>query len=650
MALLLALGTLLLYLQVRHADFLIFDDDDYVTENRMVQAGLTPDGIGWAFGFHASNWHPATWISHMLDCELFGLNPGAHHLVNALFHAVNAALLFALLWRLTKRLWPALIVAALFAWHPLRVESVAWVAERKDVLSVFFGLLTLLAYGRYTAESKVQSPRSKVFYALSLVFFALALMSKPMMVTLPFVMLLLDLWPLNRFTIYDLRFTSGPLMRVLLEKLPFFLLTLGSCVLTYLAQRGESVVSFEHVPLGLRLENALMAYAGYLAKTFYPVHLAVIYPLRSAIPWSEVAAAGIVLLSITAAVWWTRKNHAYLFVGWLWFLGTLVPVIGLVQVGGQAMADRYTYLPQIGLLIAVVFGVAELAARWRLQTLPLGLAAAIVLAGCVWGTTAQLAYWHDSVALFQHAIAVARDSSIARINLGVALERVGRPADALAQYERALVLSPGRAQVHNNLGTLLDQMGRTNEAQAHYREALRLKPDAPVTHLNFGTLLVKLGRMDEGIKEYSEAARLLPGDPRPWYLSGKAELKRGNDPAAVADFREALRRDGNDFQALTFLARTLASSNDSQVRNGVEALAAATRANELTGGSQPFVLDALAMAQAESGRFAEATETIQRAIDLFVAAGETNTVPELRERLVLYQSGKPRRGAIKGGD
>ena len=345
-ALLLALITLLVYLPVTHSSFLDYDDDDYITNNQMVQNGLTLAGIQWAFTTaHASNWHPLTWLSHMTDCELFGLNPAAHHFVNVLFHAANAVLLFTLVLRLTGALWPAAFVAALFAWHPLHVESVAWVAERKDVLSTFFALLSLLSYVRYAKEN-----RRRCFW-VALACFALGLMAKPMLVTLPFVMLLLDFWPVQRFN-------GSTVQRLLIEKIPFFTLAAISCIVTFLVQRNMAVASLELVPMGFRLENVPVAYVAYLSKLIWPSNLAVIYPMPSdfQLPPMKVALAVTLLIFVSAIVWLNRKRTPYLPVGWLWFLGTLVPVIGLVQVGTQAFADRYTYFPAIGLFFMVAFG------------------------------------------------------------------------------------------------------------------------------------------------------------------------------------------------------------------------------------------------------------------------------------------------------
>ncbi len=650
-ALLLALATLLVYLPVCHYGFVVYDDEDYVTENQVVQNGLTWAGVKWAFTtWHASNWHPLTWLSHMLDCGLFGLNPGAHHLVNVLFHAANVVLLFALLLRLTNSLWPGAFVAALFAWHPLHVESVAWISERKDVLSTFFGLLTLLAYVRAVTGDKCQVIRtgeqnvSRVtchaspFYWLALIFFALGLMSKPMLVTLPFVMLLLDYWPLNRIA------ESGCLAifkRLLVEKIPFFLLAAISCVVSFLAQRqGEAVVSLAKVSLRYRLENAPVAVGRYLLKMIWPADLAVFYPLPDKIPAFAVTAAVAALILISAGAWRARRRSPYWLVGWLWFLGTLVPVAGLVQVGGAALADRYTYIPSIGLFLAVAFGLQDLACRFRFLKIPVAVVAGLVLAGCLLLTENQLRYWHDTRALFAHAAAVTENNDIAHVNLGVELDQQGKWGEALAEYREAERLAPKRYQVHNNLGNLLANMGKTDEALAEYREAVRLNPELPLLHDGLGSVLAGLGRFGEAMNEFTNAARLDPAYPWPHFEMGKTLLKQGRDAGAIDQLREALRIDPDNFQILAYTAHVLAASENTRIRDGKTALVLAAKANALTGGAQPLVLDALGMACAETGDFTNALDVTQKALQLATAARIKN-VEGIQQRLELYKNRRP---------
>jgi tetratricopeptide (TPR) repeat protein len=647
--LLLAFVTVLVYLPVRHAGLVVFDDPIYVGDPH-VRAGLAWAGVKWAFTtWHGSNWHPLTWLSHMLDASLCGADAGAQHFVNVLFHMANTLLLFLWLKRVTDKIWPAAFVAALFAVHPLHVESVAWLSERKDVLSTFFGLLALLTYCRYTEKSKVQSPKSKVWYAWAFGLFALSLLAKPMLVTLPFVMLLLDVWPLGRIQILGIGGTEAPtrntqhatrsLVPLLYEKIPFLVLTIASSIVTFLAQRTEAVVSLEQRSFGLRLANALVSYAEYLGKMVWPAKLSVIYPLPNHIPvWQIlISAAVIVLISIVTRR--ARKHAPYLLIGWLWFLGTLVPVIGLVQVGGQALADRYTYVPLIGLFIALAYGADALAERLRQRNIfaVVGLA---ILAASVGATEYQLQFWQSSEKLFAHAVAVTKDNAIALINLGVSLEEEGRGPEALAEYRKAIAIEPNRFQARNNVANLLASMGQRDEAYREYQEALRLNPDAAVAHLNFATLLSEMGHFDEAMNEYNRAVQLEPEDPRPHYLMGKACLRHAQSAEALKHFRDALQRDPNNFETLTWLARELAVDQNPAIRNGAEAVSLAERAVQLTGGAQPFVLDTLATAYAEAGRFKDAEATVQKAIELAAAAGTQKLIPEMQQRLQLYQNGQ----------
>jgi len=668
--LLLVLATLLVYLPVCHYNFVSFDDNDYITENQVVQNGLTWAGIEWAFTtWHASNWHPVTWLSHMLDCELFGLNPGAHHLVNVLFHAANAVLLFGLLFRMTNRLWPSAFVAALFAWHPLHVESVAWISERKDLLSTFFGLLALLAYVRF-ARSKIEHREpgtlkvipapglrpSSLDYFLALVFFALGLMSKPMLVTLPFVMLLLDFWPLRRFSEFGVRSSESNKTislstinrqhsTLVFEKWPFFLLSAASCLVTLLAQsqRGESaVISLEIVPLFYRLCNALTAYGRYLLKMIWPADLAVFYPLsdQTIRVWITAIMTAVILVAVSWHAWRLRRACPYLLVGWLWFLGTLVPVIGLVQVGGAALADRYTYIPSIGVFVAVAFGLADLAGRVRPLTIPIAIAAGLILAGCLIMTGNQLRFWRDSETLFAHTVAVTKENDVARINFGVALEQAGKPEEALAEYRKAERLAPKRFQVHNNLGNLLADMGRPDEALAEYREAIRLNPNLPALHGGLGSVLTELGRFNEAMNEFTNAAQLDSRYPWPHFGMAQALLAQGRDIEAIGQLHEALRIDPDNFQILAYTAHVLAADNDPRVRDGQAALGFAAEANALIGGTQPLVLDALGMADAETGDFTNAMDAAQEAIVLATAA-RLKIVKDMQQRLQLYQIHQP---------
>jgi tetratricopeptide (TPR) repeat protein len=667
--LLLALVTLLAYLPVTRDNFINYDDQVYVTENHAVQNGLTWAGVKWAFTTgYGSNWHPVTWLSHMMDCEWFGLNAGAQHYINALFHVANTVLLFALLLRLTQELWPGAFVAALFAWHPLHVESVAWISERKDVLSTFFALLTLLAYVKAVTSDRcpafaalrrgkqvtgteknvpvpVQSRftfRVSRFYWLALTLFTLGLMSKPMLVTLPFVMLLLDYWPLRRVPGVECRASS--VLRLVLEKWPFFLLTIISCVVTFLVQRhGEAVMTFQQLPLPLRVGNALIAYERYLGKTFWPSGLAILYPLPNHLSWIRaMAATAIGLLGgISWLIWRIHRPCPYLLVGWLWFLGTLVPVIGLVQVGSAAMADRYTYFPLVGVFIAVTFGVCDLASRFQFPKAVIAAAAALTLALCLILTENQLRYWHDSESLFAHTLAVTtEDNHNAQINYGVALEQKGRLTEALVQYRELARMAPDNVEACYNTGNLLDKMGRPEEALPELLKAVQLKPKLPSLHDTLGAVLVELGRFDEAVNQFTEAERLDPAYPAAHFDMGKGLLKQGRDSGAIDEFQTALRLDPDNFQILAYTAHVLAAHENPQIRNGKTALVLAARANALTGSAQPFVLDALGMACAETGDFTNALEVTQRAFDLATAAKMKKLEP-LQQRLQLYRNHQP---------
>jgi tetratricopeptide (TPR) repeat protein len=493
---------------------------------------------------------------------------------------------------------------------------------------------------RLPAEALAKAGHPSRFYWLALFFFALGLMAKPMLVTLPFVMLLLDYWPLKRVT--SDQWPVSKVMRLALEKWPFFLLTSVSCLITFLAQRsGEAIVTLEIVPPALRLENALTAYAQYLLKTIWPVNLAVIYPLPRAISWFAALVAAAVLLSLSAAAWRARKRCPYGLVGWLWFLGTLVPVIGLVQVGGAAMADRYTYFPLVGVFIAVTFGLCDLADRFQFLKKATATAAVLILATCLILTENQLRYWRDSESLFIHALAVTKDNYFAHLNLGTGFQNEGRLNEALAEYRETARLSPGCFRVHSNLGSLLDDMGRPEEALAEYRLALRLKSNLPALHDGMGIVLVELGRFDEAMSEFAGAARLDPAYPWPYFQMGKALLGQGRDAEAIDKLREALRINPDNYQILAYVARVLAANEKPGVRDGQTALVYAVKANVLSDGTLPFVLDALGMACAETGRFDDAQEAIKRAIKIATVAGMKQDVASLQQRLRLYQNHQP---------
>jgi Tfp pilus assembly protein PilF len=557
-----ALLTLLVFLPVWQHRFIYFDDPLYITENKAVQAGLTWKGIQWAFtDVHASMWHPVTWVSHMLDWQLFGPDPSADHLLNAVWHAACAALVFRLFYILTSGLWPSALAAALFAIHPLRVESVAWAAERKDELSAFFFLLMLLSYVRYVGFTKPNQPKTAPgFYGLSLLCFALGLMSKAIVVTAPFVLLLLDVWPLHRINWGARKRMPAGLSDALLEKLPFFALSAAVSIVTMQAQRSDTMLSGSEYPQRLRLFYSVLAYGAYLLKTIWPVHLTIVYPLPRQLPWTVFLFSAVALIGISYACCRVRRSRPHLLIGWLWFVGTLIPVIGLIQVGSQWMADRYTYLPHVGLFFALACEARLWSGRWQLATLetasaqgrehdPAAVAerrtrrrSAIIVAGlavlaCLLVTEHQLKFWSDGQTLFTHAIAVTHDNAFAHLNLAVSLEHDGQPAAARREYEESLRLDPTSPDAHANLADLLNEAGETELALTHYRESLRWQ-DQPRVHENLGALLTKLGQFEPAMVHYKDAARLEPGNPRPYYLMGKALLRQGQSMEAVRQFRD----------------------------------------------------------------------------------------------------------------
>jgi protein O-mannosyl-transferase len=501
--------TLAVFWQTGDHQFINFDDPLYVTNNPHVKGGVTGGNVAWAFTTtHASNWHPLTWLSHMADVDLFGLNPRGHHLVSVFIHAASTLLLFLLLVRMTRAAWQSLFVAALFALHPLHVESIAWVAERKDVLSGFFWFLTLFFYAGY-----VKRPRFK-FYLLALVSYVLGLMTKPMLVTLPIVMLLTDYWPFGRFPSTQREggaVTSSSLSSLIKEKLPFcFFCGFSAAVTMYAQNKGEALKSLEAIPLLLRSENAVIAYAKYLGKTIWPNDLAIFYPFPVSVPLSQVIGSSLLVVLISAVAIQYRRRCPYLLVGWFWFLVSLVPVIGLVQVGGQSMADRYTYIPLTGLFLVCAWGISDLLRGWpyrRTILLSLAVLAVFPLTVVTWH---QIGYWKDNISLYQHALQVTASNYVIHNNFGIALADQGRSDEAILEYRKAIQAWPKAAVAHVTLGAALANRGDLVEAIDHYNEALRLIPDYALAHANLGRALVKLGRIGEAITHYEETLKIDP--------------------------------------------------------------------------------------------------------------------------------------------
>lgn len=539
----LTLVTAALYWPITHHPFIMFDDVDYVTGNPSVNSGLSWANFVWAFnGAHAANWHPLTWLSHQLDCTLFGLNAGRHHLGNLLLHTINSLLVLVFLRTATGSLWRSAVVAALFAWHPLHVESVAWASERKDTLSTFFWLLTLLAYVKCDAcrvmrETESGSSRithhASFWYFAALLFFALGVMSKPMVVTLPFVLLLLDVWPLDRIS--TARKVSLP--SLIIEKIPFFALATMGCATTYLSQTAAmSSISFSE-----RLGNAVLAYASYVVKFFWPDNLAIVYSHAKHTPWLLALGALALLLLWTIPLLLNWRRRPWLVVGWLWFLGTLVPTIGLVQVGAQSMADRYTYIPSVGFFIVVVWGAAEFFSS-QVHVKYFGAAiAGVALLGCVVLTTKQITYWRDSITLFRHAYEVTPDNYVAANSLGKAYELAGDNARALYLYRAAVEMEPRFPVSQFNLAMTLLEKGDDAGGLEHLQIAAQLQPENPDIHFDLGVYYSSHSNWVGAAQSFSNAVAL-----RPPFATAHASLARaltelGHFPAAAAQYREALR-------------------------------------------------------------------------------------------------------------
>jgi Flp pilus assembly protein TadD len=526
------------YAPVRHNGFVHFDDGTYLFENRIVQQGLTLPGVAWAFSTcHAANWHPLTWLSHMLDCELFGLDAGAHHAVGVLLHAASAVSLFLALRALGGAPWPAAFVAALFAVHPLRVESVAWAAERKDLLAGLFWMLGLAAWARYARRPSAGR------YLLVAGALGAGLLAKPMAVTLPLVLLLLDAWPLRRW-----RLPSPPPRRLVLEKLPLLALSLLSSAATLACQRGGgTLAALDSLPFGARLANALVACVAYLWKTIWPVGLAFYYPhpnLVASRPFDALLvpalACGLLLAGVSAAVLLEAGRRPYLLAGWLWYLGTLAPVIGLVQVGNQAMADRYAYLPLIGVYVMIAWGGSELVAARRGARPILWLAAALALGGSVVATRAQLAHWRDSPALFRHALRVTRDNALAHNNLGSWLARQGDVGQAETHFREAIRIKPDYASAHENLGLMFARRDDLDGAERQFRRALALAPDLVDAWVNLGVLYAKRGEPERAREQLERALRLAPERADVRFSLGVVLVTLGRVPEARAHLERAL--------------------------------------------------------------------------------------------------------------
>ena len=562
----LALVSFFVFWPVHSFEFVRFDDPLYILENKFVRGGLTGPDIAWAFrAVESGNWHPLTWLSHMLDCELFGINPGGHHVTNVLFHTANAVLLFFVLRRMTGAIWRSAAVAALFALHPLHVESVAWVSERKDVLSAFFWFLTFWFYTRYVEELKVENAKRKSFYVLALGCFALGLMSKPMTVTLPFTLLLLDFWPLKRVTGKDL-----PRIKSLLwEKIPFFALTAVFCGITIFAQQKEGAVTTqEQMPLAWRAGNALISYGRYIRKMFWPDDLTFLYPHPGKWPMEMVVGSALFLAVISVVVIWIRRRCPYALTGWLFYLGTLVPVIGLVQAGVQSMADRFTYVPMIGLFIALVWGYGDVLEKLRLPRTAAVIGALAILAACVLVTVRQLNSWKDSAALYHRSLEMsARDQHYIRamqiapfymnLHLGLCtdLAEEGHPDRAANYLKEVVQIIPQRAEVRLALGIALAMQSKWDEAASELTEATRLNPNDNQPHFQLGKVFAAQGKFSQAMEQLSIAIKLKPDEADTHFNLALVLERLGRRAEAAAQYRETLRCQPDFAEAQEYLKR-----------------------------------------------------------------------------------------------
>ena len=680
--------TLAVFWPVGHLGFIIYDDCEYVYLNSFVQSGLNLKSIAWAFtADYSSNWHPITWLSHMLDCQLFGLNPGEEHWMNLGIHTANCLLLYALLWWLTGARWRSFLVAGLFAIHPLHVQSVAWIAERKDVLSGFFGLLTLMAYatwvkaeigksdsGNFATKDHKETRYAKNYYWLAVGLFALGLMAKPMLVTIPLVMLLLDYWPLGRVALDGRQAFLDSLRPLVVEKMPFFALCLGSCILTLWAQTaGQAVVSMAAIPWSNRCLHAVLSYSLYVKKILWPVHLAIFYPYN---PLSFTKFIVFLLLPVLFSLVILRRGRSqpYLFVGWFWFVITLIPVIGFVQVGLQTMADRYTYLPGIGLFILLAWSMAEFAARSKFWRIGMAGVAGLLLLACGLDSRYQLSFWQDDITLFKRVVQVTPiNNAMGYAYLGIAYQQAGDLEAAAESYTSALNATPDFPEVRTRLGTIQLQQKKYAAAEEQFRQLLTLHPDFVPVRKFLGCALAGQGKYQAARDEFEKLLNLQPDDD--FTLKAMTEVSQklaaedaltnlfatmkdqptseihaqiadleaslGNYSEAVEHYQSALKLNPEAPEVENNLAWLLATCSDTTVRDGQQAVTLAQRACEQTGYGKTIYLGTLGAALAEAGRFDDAVASAQKACASASAHGENDLLKRNQELLALYQRHEP---------
>jgi Flp pilus assembly protein TadD len=677
---LLAVVTFAAFASVGNNDFIAFDDRQYIVDNVNLQHGFSGAAIKWAFtAFYSSNWHPLTWLSHTLDYSLYGLDPSGHHLTNLAFHIANVILLFLLLQNLTAKIWSATFVALLFAIHPMHVESVAWASERKDVLSTFFFLLTLLAYARYTKLVAAKKRSSWFVYGLTLVLFALGLMAKPMLVTLPGILFLLDFWPLQRFQFPLKNQPKSLLCLLLIEKIPFILLTVLSCYVTFLCQKTTGAVKLEELyPFVQRFDHVPVSYAWYILKLFWPTNLSVYYPLQYQIPDLEEFLGLLLLAAATLFALLGLHKCPWFFVGWFWFLGMLVPVIGLVQVGNQDYADRYTYLPYIGLFIMIAWGVSSLLEKFPYHKYILWAAAMLVAVACFWRTFVEVQYWKNGQTLFNRALARNPNDEMVWMLLGLEYETHGNNDKAMECMSRATTINDqfnlawhnlghtyavkrdypaainayqmslsctwlkgDKISLYSDIGDAFMASGQYASAIPNYQNSLDLSPDQPLILNNLGQCYLHNQRIDQALAAFQQAISLNPD-----YSEAQLNLamllgSTGHDSDAITHYRKVIELDTNMVLALNNLAWLLATDPNPQLRNGKEAVPLAEHACERAKYQEAFLIGTLAAAYAEAGCFDDAATAAQKAHDVALAHGQKEIADRNLKLMQLYKSGKP---------
>lgn len=652
--------------------FVNFDDGAYVFRNPTVTQGVSVEGTKWGFTHPvAANWHPLTMLAHMLDCQLFGVTPAGHHFTNVVLHSIAAVLLFLAIWWMTGRVWPSAFVTSVFAIHPLHVESVAWVAERKDVLSAVFFMLTLLAYVYYSRRP------SLLRYALIFVFTGCGLMAKPMLVTLPFLLLLLDYWPLDRFD--SSKGGGQQALKLIGEKIPLLILSAAASVAALITQH-QSINLVRAMSLAARIGNAFVSLGLYLVQTIWPAKLAVFYPFPpNGIVWWEVAAGIAVFLAISVTAWIYRQTRPYLITGWLWYVGMMVPVLGIVQVGIQSHADRYMYLPQIGLCLTITWLAADVFGRWRYRTPAAVVASTVVLGSLAWRAYAQTSYWRDSESLWEHAVAVTADNEMTREHLsdayldknrvddaivqaraaiaaqpdsadahgvlGAALARKGPFDEAITELQTALRLNPRLARAHYNLGNAFLQKGDIAAAIENYEEELRLQPQFAEGHNNLANALFKKGQIDQGLAHLKIALELNRNYPEAHNNLGIAFSQRGRMPEAIAEWQKVLELQPDNLEANCNLAWIFATFPDQSVRSGSRAVECAEKAVRLSDGKNARIWRLAAAAYAEAGRFPEAIKAAETGLALAQSEGNSALAQTLESNIAQFRSGSPLRDA-----